>query len=47
MPTILIVEDNQLNREVLSRRLERFNYRVLTAVNGKEGVAKRRPRLPT
>jgi CheY-like chemotaxis protein len=37
--TILIVEDNELNREMLSRRLERRGYSVLLAVNGEEGIA--------
>ena len=38
MSTILIVEDNELNREMLSRRLERKGYRVMLAVNGEEGI---------
>jgi CheY-like chemotaxis protein len=39
MRTILVVEDNKINREMLSRRLERKGYRVLTAADGREGVA--------
>lgn len=39
-PHILLVEDNELNRDMLSRRLERRNYRVTIAVDGAEGVAK-------
>lgn len=39
MTTILLVEDNALNRNMLSRRLERMDYEVLMAVNGEEGVA--------
>lgn len=40
MPKILLVEDNEINREMLSRRLERKGYEVIVAVNGNEGVAK-------
>ena len=39
MTTILIVEDNELNREMLSRRLERRGYAVLLATDGAEGIA--------
>ena len=39
MPTILLVEDNELNRDMLSRRLERREYNVLIAVDGESGVA--------
>lgn len=35
---ILLVEDNELNRDMLSRRLQRKGFDVLTAVDGKEGV---------
>ena len=38
MPTILIVEDNEMNRDMLSRRLQRKGYAVLTAVDGAEGM---------
>jgi CheY-like chemotaxis protein len=38
MPRILLVEDNEMNRDMLSRRLARKNYEVLVAVDGKEGV---------
>lgn len=38
MITILLVEDNELNRDMLSRRLARKGYEVLTAVDGREGV---------
>ncbi|MFI5235466.1 MAG: response regulator [Gemmatimonadales bacterium] len=40
MPTILLVEDNEMNRDMLSRRLERRGYTVMIAVDGPEGVAK-------
>ena len=35
---ILLVEDNEMNRDMLSRRLERKGYEVVIAVNGQEGV---------
>jgi PAS domain S-box-containing protein len=40
MTKILLVEDNDINRDMLSRRLERKGYEVIVAVNGAEGVAK-------
>jgi PAS domain S-box-containing protein len=40
MPKILLVEDNEINRDMLSRRLERQGYEVVIAVDGTEGVAK-------
>ncbi|GAA3407698.1 response regulator [Paenibacillus hodogayensis] len=38
MPKILLVEDNEMNRDMLSRRLGRKGYEVLEAVNGRQGV---------
>jgi two-component system, cell cycle response regulator DivK len=38
MTTILLVEDNEMNRDMLSRRLERRGYRVVLAVDGQSGV---------
>jgi CheY-like chemotaxis protein len=38
MPNILLVEDNELNRDMLSRRLERKGYTVAIAVDGQQGV---------
>ena len=35
---ILIVEDNELNRDVLSRRLARRGFDVLTALDGPQGI---------
>jgi len=35
---ILLVEDNEMNRDMLSRRLERRGYQVVIAVDGAEGV---------
>lgn len=40
MPTILLVEDNEMNRDMLSRRLARKGYSVELALDGREGVAK-------
>jgi two-component system, cell cycle response regulator DivK len=39
MPRVLIVEDNELNRDMLSRRLTRRGYEVLLARDGAEGIA--------
>lgn len=36
---ILLVEDNELNRDMLSRRLRRRGYEVLEAVDGEEAIA--------
>lgn len=38
MAKILLVEDNEMNRDMLSRRLERRGYEVTIAVDGKQGV---------
>ncbi|HIK18048.1 MAG TPA: response regulator [Leptolyngbyaceae cyanobacterium M33_DOE_097] len=38
MTTILLVEDNEMNRDMLSRRLERKGFEVLIAVDGGQGV---------
>jgi two-component system, cell cycle response regulator DivK len=40
MPRILIVEDNEMNRDMLSRRLERKGYSISMAVDGGAGVEK-------
>lgn len=39
MPKILLVEDNEMNRDMLSRRLERKGYEVAVAVDGQEGLS--------
>jgi two-component system, cell cycle response regulator DivK len=39
MPKILLVEDNEMNRDMLSRRLIRRGYEVILATNGQEGLA--------
>jgi CheY-like chemotaxis protein len=46
MPKILLVEDNELNRDMLSRRLARKQYEVIVAVDGGEGVEKARSEAP-
>ena len=38
MTKILLVEDNEMNRDMLSRRLMKKGYEVVIAVDGKEGV---------
>jgi two-component system cell cycle response regulator DivK len=38
MPKILLVEDNEMNRDMLSRRLTRRGYEVVIAVDGQQGV---------
>ena len=38
MPKILLVEDNEMNRDMLSRRLLRNGYEVSIAVDGQQGV---------
>jgi two-component system cell cycle response regulator DivK len=44
--TILLVEDNEMNRDMLSRRLERAGYRVVLAVDGPRGIAAARTVAP-
>jgi CheY-like chemotaxis protein len=39
MARILLVEDNEMNRDMLSRRLQRKGYDVVIAVDGGEGMA--------
>jgi CheY-like chemotaxis protein len=39
MAKILIVEDNEMNRDMLSRRLARRGYQIVLAVDGGEGIA--------
>jgi two-component system cell cycle response regulator DivK len=38
MAKILLVEDNEMNRDMLSRRLERKGYEVVLAMDGQSGV---------
>jgi CheY-like chemotaxis protein len=46
MAKILLVEDNEMNRDMLSRRLERRGYQVAIAVDGEQGVAVARSEAP-
>ena len=46
MTRVLLVEDNELNRDMLSRRLTRRGYEVLIAVDGAEGIARARDDRP-
>jgi CheY-like chemotaxis protein len=46
MPKILLVEDNEMNRDMLSRRLERKGYGVSLALDGAEGLHKARTEAP-
>jgi CheY-like chemotaxis protein len=46
MKKILLVEDNELNRDMLSRRLERRGYAVVMAVDGEQGVEMAVSELP-
>lgn len=48
MPRILLVEDNEMNRDMLSRRLQRKGYDVVITMDGEAGVtmaASERPDL--
>ncbi len=38
MAKILLVEDNEMNRDMLSRRLERKGHQILIAIDGEQGV---------
>lgn len=40
MPKLLLVENNEVNREILSLRLQRRGYQIISAINGAEGVSK-------
>ncbi|HLH23645.1 MAG TPA: response regulator [Chloroflexota bacterium] len=46
MPKILLVEDNEMNRDMLSRRLERKGYQIVIAVDGGEGLELARSQTP-
>jgi two-component system, cell cycle response regulator DivK len=46
MTRILIVEDNEMNRDMLSRRLERKGYSISMAVDGGSGVEKAVTEIP-
>ncbi len=46
MAKILIVEDNEMNRDMLSRRLIRRGYQIVIAVDGEEGIATAKAETP-
>ena len=46
MPRILVIDDNEPNRRILSRRLERRGFEVLLASDGKAGVETARAERP-
>lgn len=46
MAKILIVEDNEMNRDMLSRRLRRHGFDVCTAVDGEGGVLRATADMP-
>lgn len=46
MPRLLIVEDNEMNRDMLSRRLIKRGYEVDMAVDGEQGLAMARSNPP-
>jgi CheY-like chemotaxis protein len=46
MAKILLVEDNEMNRDMLSRRLVRHGFEVALAMDGADGVAKARSFSP-
>jgi len=39
MPKVLLIEDNDLNRDMLTRRLQRRGYDIVSATDGEQGVA--------
>lgn len=46
MAKILLVEDNEMNRDMLSRRLERKGHNILIAMDGEQGVAIAQTEVP-
>ena len=46
MPKILLVEDNEMNRDMLSRRLQRRGYEVVIAVDGQDGLTRAQAEAP-
>jgi two-component system cell cycle response regulator DivK len=46
MKKLLLVEDNEMNRDMLSRRLARRGYDILVATDGSEGFAEATRHLP-
>ncbi len=46
MQRVLLVEDNEMNRDMLSRRLTRRGFEVLIAVDGEQGVRLAKSEMP-
>src|SRR6201987_2368343 len=46
MSKVLLVEDNEMNRDMLSRRLARYGFEVILAADGEEGVTLARQEIP-
>src|ERR1035438_1911953 len=46
MPKVLLVEDNEMNRDMLSRRLARRGFDVVMAVDGQQGVDMAKMEMP-
>jgi CheY-like chemotaxis protein len=46
MPKILLVEDNEMNRDMLSRRLAKKGFEVVMAVDGEQGLERARSEAP-
>jgi two-component system, cell cycle response regulator DivK len=46
MPKILLIEDNEMNRDMLSRLLQRRGYHIVTAENGEQGLSLARLEAP-
>ncbi len=46
MARILVIEDNEMNRDMLSRRLARKGYQVILATDGRRGISAARDEAP-
>ena len=46
MAKVLLIEDNEMNRDMLSRRLQKQGYEIVIAVDGEEGLAKAQTEAP-
>ena len=46
MARILVIEDNEMNRDMLSRRLARRGYQVILATDGRQGISAARREAP-
>jgi CheY-like chemotaxis protein len=46
MAKVLLIEDNEMNRDMLFRRLSRRGYLVVSAVDGRQGVEMARSEMP-